>query len=311
MSICEKIVDSCEMSILEKVKASKFPLYLWGKGDVAGVLYDYLIKEGVIISGVVLDESDNSVDWRGLPVCLFDSNELPDRYSIVVAHSHYELADALQSRISQIMEIFCFTAVLFDKTYNISKEYIIEHKQEYDNSYERMADKLSRDSYIAYLNVLLSDDYRYILPYVCSGMDYFNNDIWHIGQNEIYVDCGAYDGDTIHTFLGRCENRYKYIYAFEVDKANFRRLQHYIRSEKLANVSCECSGLWDQVGVLRLDSYEGQEARINDCGNNDGNEIPVTTLDTYFEGKSVDFIKINYIPGKIETLHGAKYYQAE
>lgn len=306
MKVYEKIVNGYGFKTIDRVKTCKFPILLWGRGDVAGVIYDYLIKEGIVIFGVVLDKNDDAGEWRGMPVYSFESKELPERYSVIVGHSHYELADDLQKRIPQIEDVFCFTAVLFDRSYNIPKEYIFEHGAEYEEAYELMADRLSQDSYIAYLNALVSDDYRYVLPYVCREMDYFQNDIWQIGQDEVYVDCGAYDGDTIRTFLNRCENNYGSVYAFELDKANFGRLEKYVESKKLTNIKCENIGLWDKVGVLRFCSSVEQEARIDSSEDSDGNVIPVTTLDTYFVDELVNIIKINYTPGAIETLYGAR-----
>ncbi len=57
---------------------------------------------------------------------------------------------------------------------------------------------------------------------------YFPEFIDSLQALETFVDCGAYDGDTVLRFLARNEYRFNKAFAFEPDPGNFRALQENI-----------------------------------------------------------------------------------
>lgn len=137
---------------------------------------------------------------------------------------------------------------------------------------------------------------------------YFNNDVIDISDGEIYVDVGAYDGDTVETFIEACRLKhveYGKIVAFEPDKACYERL--ISTSAKYRDTTCYSVGLWSESTILRFKSSEiavhDQAAYISEAGDV---EIEVLSLDDFLKGESVTLIKAdpggNVIP---QVLHGA------
>jgi FkbM family methyltransferase len=59
---------------------------------------------------------------------------------------------------------------------------------------------------------------------------YFPPDIFSLEASDVFVDCGAYDGDTIRTFIQLRGDRFTRISAFEPDPGNFERLHRYATS---------------------------------------------------------------------------------
>ena len=56
---------------------------------------------------------------------------------------------------------------------------------------------------------------------------YFNNDVLKLEPGEVYVDVGAYDGDTVQTFTQACQRlqlEYAWIHAFEPDPQCYQAL---------------------------------------------------------------------------------------
>jgi len=51
---------------------------------------------------------------------------------------------------------------------------------------------------------------------------YFPRDLMAISEQEVFIDCGAYDGDTVRAFIRHSRGRFKSIYAFEADSKNSR-----------------------------------------------------------------------------------------
>ena len=57
---------------------------------------------------------------------------------------------------------------------------------------------------------------------------YFAEDLFELGDREVFVDCGAFDGDTIEDFLARRGSAFSAIYAYEPDERNASRLRERV-----------------------------------------------------------------------------------
>lgn len=58
--------------------------------------------------------------------------------------------------------------------------------------------------------------------------DYAPPDLFDFGPSEVFVDCGAYDGDTLAAFIRRQGESFSQAVAFEPDPLNYARLQEKI-----------------------------------------------------------------------------------
>jgi FkbM family methyltransferase len=137
---------------------------------------------------------------------------------------------------------------------------------------------------------------------------YFNNDIFNINDNELYIDVGAFDGDTIDTFIDACTKngkQYQEIIAFEPDPGCFEKLHKKYSSHK--NISLQQIGLWSSTTQVRFLSTQGgayeQGAAISESGDI---TIHTTSLDDFLKGSRVSLIKMDP-PGNIlpEVIKGA------
>ena len=204
---------------------------------------------------------------------------------------------------------------------------LVEHEQQLLDAYNLFTDDHSRALFISKLALMASDrnfalfsDFitTYSQPVLEFGFGYydgtpedyyyFNNDIITLTENEVYVDVGAYDGDTVQTFVEACTKfavEYEQIHAFEPDPNCYQALLH--NSAAYRNVSCQQTGVWSSTRTLRFRSSESaihdQAGTIDTTGNI---EIKVVSLDDYLNGREVSFIKMdpggNVIP---EALRGA------
>lgn len=124
---------------------------------------------------------------------------------------------------------------------------------------------------------------------------YFNNDVLEIEEGEVYVDVGAFDGDTIESFNSTCNKlnvKYKKIYGFEPDPDCYKKLEENIESYE--NVSLHKLGLWSESTILEFtsssESLHEQAASIAGSGNV---KIEVVSLDDFLEGDEITFIKMD------------------
>ena len=77
-----------------------------------------------------------------------------------------------------------------------------------------LEDDISKDVLEKMLCAKVTMDTNYIEEAYQPSMIYFSSEIWGELGNEVYIDCGAFDGDSILKFISICP-WYKKIYAFE------------------------------------------------------------------------------------------------
>lgn len=135
------------------------------------------------------------------------------------------------------------------------------------------------------------------------GYDYdafFSQDILKLQSCEIFIDGGAYNGDTINQFMKIVKGKYEKIYAFEPDKDNF-----YLLKDKLChneNICAFRAGLWKNKGKLAFLNSGNVASHIDSGGDN---IVNVESIDNLIQGK-VTFIKLDIEGAEMEALVGAK-----
>jgi len=124
---------------------------------------------------------------------------------------------------------------------------------------------------------------------------YFNNDVLEISEGEVYVDVGAFDGDTIESFNDACNKlnvNYKKIYGFEPDPECYKSLENNVASYD--NVSLHKLGLWSESKTLEFtssgESIHDQAGSVAGSGNV---KIEAVSLDDFLDGDKVTFIKMD------------------
>ena len=106
--------------------------------------------------------------------------------------------------------------------------------------YELLQDDYSREAFVNILANRLAPEFA-VKPYSSFNIHmpyYFNDRSLLLSRHECFVDCGAYNGDTIRDFLKYSNGVFDSIYAFELEKGNYDALNSYMNSlncsEKMA-----------------------------------------------------------------------------
>lgn len=293
------------VSLADRLKEEKLPLILWGIGDMGVDVKKYLDKNEISLAAAWVDNIDSGKYFDEIPVYSLDElKEKYKRFNVILGHSHYDLGEKIKQKENSIERVF----YLIDHSYNqytsTDSNYVREHIDDYFNVYMMLEDDISRQSMIAYLNCKMNDDIRYIMECVEKEQNFFNNDIFKIDSSEVYVDVGAYDGDTLRLFLEECGGQYKAVYALEPEDGNFSRLEKYVADNDLKNINLEKKGSWNKKTELTFSGGKQQESSIDDEGRK-GSKIEVDTLDNILKDQEVTLIKINFYQGVYETLQGA------
>ena len=120
------------------------------------------------------------------------------------------------------------------------------------------------------------------------------------GSDEVYVDAGAFDGDSVRMFIDHVHGAYERILAFEPDPQTFERLSRNLKS--VARVEPLNYGLHRAKKVLRFHNDGSRGAIIADDGEY---QINVTGLDEILDGARATFIKMNIEGAEIDALWGS------
>ncbi|MBI2316595.1 MAG: FkbM family methyltransferase [Betaproteobacteria bacterium] len=178
-------------------------------------------------------------------------------------------------------------------------EDLCENRSRYEALAAQLADEFSRrvlDAVIAYRMTL---DPEVLDPIV--EWDLYNPaGLLNLGSDEVYVDGGAFDGDSIALFVKRVNNRFSGVIGFEPDRKTFARLQARFAGD--ARVRLVNGGLHARAGELRFAGDASRGSIFEDSG---GEVIPVVSLDSVLAGDRVSFIKMNIEGSEIEALAGA------
>lgn len=131
---------------------------------------------------------------------------------------------------------------------------------------------------------------------------YFLDELFCLRNNEVFVDCGAYSGDTIIDFCKRVEDFTSY-YALEPDKRVINQLTNTIQANKNNNKIIHLEyGAWNERAQLRF--FEDTCGTI--CDENTGISIEVDKIDKLIpKEEKVSFIKMDIEGSEYNALLGA------
>jgi FkbM family methyltransferase len=100
---------------------------------------------------------------------------------------------------------------------------VIEQTSDIKKAFSLFADDDSKKEYLAQIRWRLLLDFD-CLPAPVKHEIYFPDDLVDILDDEVYVDCGAFDGDTLSSFLKRQSNKFGRYIAYEPDPINLEKL---------------------------------------------------------------------------------------
>lgn len=162
------------------------------------------------------------------------------------------------------------------------------------------ADDDSRRCFLAVLLYRLTWDARWLDPVRLLYQDmYFFTDALDVGEGEVLVDGGAFDGDTVAAFAARTRGAHGHIHAFEADPANLGALRDRVGA--VPHVTIHPFGLWSHADTLRFSSGQGPAGRLGEGGDV---TVPVQALDALGLGP-VTLIKLDIEGAEIPALLGA------
>lgn len=180
------------------------------------------------------------------------------------------------------------------------------HREDFIWLFEELVDYRSKMVLNGILHYWVEYDYKLATKINETNYNsYFDLDIIQPDPEEVFVDLGAYIGDTIEDFV-RDMGIYKKIYCYEITKDTFEKLQKNL--SKYENIVLNNKGVGEKNGVMYIsDSADISANKIAEQGEN---EIEIVTLDEDIKEK-ITFIKMDIEGAEQQALKGAERHVRE
>jgi FkbM family methyltransferase len=181
---------------------------------------------------------------------------------------------------------------------------IYERRHDVERAFSLLSDDASRDEYVAQVKLFLSEDFCG-LPYFAEDKQYAPRGLFQKSSDEVFVDCGAFDGDTIREFISDRGDSFGQMIAFEPDPANSHRLAEYVSTLPMdlrQKITIRQSAVGDTTGTVRFEPM-GLVSSVRADGML---EVHCVRLDEAFGDSKVTYIKMDIEGAEPAALVGAR-----
>jgi len=167
----------------------------------------------------------------------------------------------------------------------------------------RLADDASRRVFLAALRQRLRGIFDATAP---AAAQYFPADIVRLSEDEVFVDGGAFDGDTLADFVGRVGERFAHYHAFEPDAADRVRLMGRLEGLPAAvreKITIHPLALHAESATLSFTDQGGPTSHVGTGGNT---SVRGERLDAILAVQRLSFLKLDVEGAERAALAGAK-----
>lgn len=274
-------------SVWEELKNTHQPIVMYGTGNGADKVVDILNSLGIPLAGITASSGFvRKRSFRGFPVMPIEYfEELYENFTVIITFGSsvpevmrgiYAIAQKHRTLVPVVPVI---GTEIFDKIF------FAKHKTEIEYAYNLMADDYSKKTYKGYIEFLYGGKLE-TLKSITTPEDEVFETVLKLGTNEVYVDIGAYRGDTVDKFLKHSVNPYGKIICAEPDSKTFKKLtEHCKHLENFNAYNVAVTGIDGETGFCDL---HGRQSSVGG-----DNFIKSMTLPTLCADTVPTYIKID------------------
>ena len=326
-SIIKKLFEGLRASLNNQSSASLFadgaPVLIYGAGNVGKDVFRMLTQKGISVAGFLDRGAKPGSAWNGVPILTPDDLALSaaqrGRAHVVIGifNAYVEVPPILTllnslgyGRVTSFLELHDHHArELGNRFWLTARSYYSGLEQQASAGYELWSDDISRDLYARILQFRFTKDHE-ALSTPDWDDQYFAKDLPPWPAPLRYVDCGAFDGDTLRQLLTK-QLRVEAIAAFEPDPANFVKLANCVRTNAAGlpeTVSLFPCGVDSATTQVRFSSGQGTASHASATGDT---VIQCVSLDQALPTFRPNLIKMDIEGAEFAALWGARETIAE
>ena len=182
---------------------------------------------------------------------------------------------------------------------------IFEQAESVRKAFALWADDTSRTEYLGLLKWYTTLDPSVLPPHLPQKDIYFADELITPLTNEVFVDCGAFDGDSVSEFMERRNRIFSQIIAIEPDPINCKALQ-----ARLDNLSFQTRNkvrvIQNAVGTRREVVMFNATGTAGSSINDGSYQIQCVPLDDILADSAPTFIKMDIEGAEPDALLGAR-----
>jgi FkbM family methyltransferase len=299
------------------LKKNNGQIFIYGTGTFATEIAHLFRRKGFIISafldhrGIHSSKDDLPVFRPGDP--RISENERKNSLVVVGIHNREariipilgHLKDLGFGTILTPIDLYDYFADELGEHYWLAPRlFYSEYTPSIEKAYALFSDKVSCDIFTSLLRFRITGDYN-LLPVADREHQYFPPDLPGWTQPLRFVDCGAYNGDTLEMFL-RAGFKFQAVAAFEPDADNFHNLAAVVEKnhQQIPNVSLFPCGLFSSTTQITFEMGKEEASSASPTGRS---IVQCVSLDECLPNFSPNLIKMDIEGAEIEALRGAEH----
>ncbi len=312
--------DVFDRSLWDVLKQSDKPIWLYGMGDGALKVMRAMELHGLKAAGIFAsDDFAREKIFCGYPIKRFSDVKAmyrPDEFIILLCFAAFrdDLYPVILDIASQYELYAPDVPVVYDpectKEDFFSPEYIKAHEEAFTAVFDKLADEQSKTVFRDVLAFKCTGKVQY-LEHCTTDMNEVYRELVKPDASDVYVDLGAYNGDTVTEFLQYSGGSCQKVIALEPDVRNHRKLCAQIDLLKDSAGDTEFipvhAGAHSCEGTMTFAVGTGRSGKLS--GNDKPKktiEIRVCAVDDLLDGTAADVIKLDVEGAEREALIGCE-----
>lgn len=281
----------------EKIKESGLPVVIYGMGNGADKVLDEFIRLEIPVKGVTAsDDFVRGQIFRGYKVKKL--SEFDGEFIIAVAFA--TCIPEVMNRIFSLQEkyrvVIPCVPVFGNDIFN--REFIEKNSDKISAAYD-LFEESSKHIFSGCMDFIFGGELDKLKEITTAKEEVFEN-ILIFGDNESYLDLGAYRGDTVEEFINHCGGKYNSITALEPDRRTFKKLCDYL--ENIPDSVAYQKAVYSENKTLVFSDKAGRQSTISATGT----EVEAITVDTICKDKDITYIKMDVEGAESYAIEGAK-----
>ncbi len=182
---------------------------------------------------------------------------------------------------------------------------ILRHSEDIQCAFDLLTDDVSRSHYLKHIQSKLFPEFS-DLPIPTPDNQYFDLSVLTLLPDDVFIDSGAYNGDTIKSLLTKT-TRFKKIFAFEPDPQSFTQLKSFVENldeETERKIDLFQTATGNTNGNVYFDAAGAPGSSIVDR-KNDTIIIPCVKLNSQRLMPQPTFLKFDIEGSELQALQGA------
>lgn len=181
---------------------------------------------------------------------------------------------------------------------------VLKKADDIRNAFQLFSEDESRRQFLAHLKFRLRLDYD-ALPPATADNAFPRHLLPRLPADTTFVDCGAFDGDSIRAFLTYQSNEFRSIYAFEPDEGNCNRLRAYVNTlgeEAAGRIHIFNAGVGARRETLRFSAAGNMSSSFDASGESEVKVLPLDEVIPFDTGPL--YLKFDVEGAEWEALKG-------